>query len=73
MRDYEFGTTPALMVIQVKETQERWEQRQTWYVARFKQAPWLVNHGRRLLFEAGHILRSLGEQLQQYGLPQPTG
>ena len=73
MFDRDIGTTPALMVIQVRETQERLERGGIRRVARSTGKPRWASRGRRLLFWIGHLLASLGERLQQVGSPQPSG
>ncbi len=71
--DRDIGTTPALMVIQVKETQQRLERGGIRRVARSTGKPRWASRGRRLLFWSGHLLASLGERLQQVGSPRPVG
>jgi len=73
MFDRDIGTTPALTVIQVKETHQRWEQGPIGRVVRPQGNSWRVSRRRRLLFWAGHVLTSLGKRLQQYGSPWPGG
>ena len=73
MFDRDIGTTPALMVIQVRETQQRLERGGIRRVARSTGKPRPASRARRLLFWSGHLLASLGERLQQVGSPQPRG
>lgn len=65
--DRDIGTTPALMVIQVQETQRRLTQGRIGRVARRQGEPWWVGRGRTLLVYIGQGLTRLGKRSQQVG------
>lgn len=71
--DRDIGTTPALMVIQVQETQRRLTQGRIGRAARRRGEPRWARRGRTLLVHIGQGLTRLGERLQQVGSRPPTG
>ena len=63
----------AMMEIHAVEAQHRGKYPGVWPAAESTQPAWLSRQGGQLASQLGHRFVALGERLERYGVPQPSG